>query len=102
METAMSPNPDSTPTKHRGTRAKALRRASRPDGKLAGAKLYPHPKPTDPSELATQEERIRVAAYLRAERRGFAPGHEVEDWLAAEIEVDQWVSLETPPPSLTE
>ena len=31
---------------------------------------------------------IAEAAYLRAERRGFAPGHETEDWLAAEIEVD--------------
>lgn len=31
---------------------------------------------------------IAEAAYLRAEQRGFAPGHEVEDWLAAESEVD--------------
>jgi hypothetical protein len=31
---------------------------------------------------------IAEAAYLRAERRGFAPGHESEDWLAAELEVD--------------
>lgn len=31
---------------------------------------------------------IAQAAYLRAERRGFAPGGEVEDWLAAESEVD--------------
>ena len=31
---------------------------------------------------------IAEAAYLRAERRGFAPGHEEEDWLAAEKEVD--------------
>jgi len=31
---------------------------------------------------------IAENAYLRAERRGFAPGHETEDWLAAEIEVD--------------
>lgn len=31
---------------------------------------------------------IAEAAYLRAERRGFAPGHETEDWLAAEVEVD--------------
>ena len=31
---------------------------------------------------------IAEAAYLRAERRQFAPGHEVEDWLAAESEVD--------------
>ena len=33
---------------------------------------------------------IAQAAYLRAERRGFAGGHEREreDWLAAEAEVD--------------
>jgi len=31
---------------------------------------------------------IAEGAYLRAERRGFAPGHEDEDWIAAEAEVD--------------
>jgi hypothetical protein len=31
---------------------------------------------------------IAEAAYFRAERRGFQPGRELEDWLAAEIEVD--------------
>ena len=31
---------------------------------------------------------IAEAAYLRAEKRGFIPGHETEDWLAAEAEVD--------------
>jgi hypothetical protein len=31
---------------------------------------------------------VEQAAYLRAERRGFTPGGEVEDWLAAEAEVD--------------
>jgi len=31
---------------------------------------------------------IAEGAYLRAERRGFAPGHEEEDWIAAEHEVD--------------
>jgi hypothetical protein len=31
---------------------------------------------------------IAEAAYLRAEQRGFAPGHESEDWLLAECEVD--------------
>jgi len=34
-----------------------------------------------------REEMIRLAAYFRAERRGFAPGNEWEDWLAAEAEV---------------
>ena len=32
---------------------------------------------------------IARAAYLIAQRRGFAPGHELEDWLTAENEVDQ-------------
>ena len=31
---------------------------------------------------------IAEGAYLRAERRGFVPGHETEDWLAAEADVD--------------
>jgi hypothetical protein len=30
---------------------------------------------------------IAEAAYFRAERRGFAPGGETEDWLAAEAEI---------------
>ena len=35
------------------------------------------------------EEEIRSLAYLYSERRGFEPGHETEDWLAAEREVRQ-------------
>ncbi|MBO8086494.1 MAG: DUF2934 domain-containing protein [Marichromatium sp.] len=31
---------------------------------------------------------IREAAYYKAERRGFAPGHEREDWVEAEREID--------------
>lgn len=31
---------------------------------------------------------IAEAAYHIAERRGFEPGHEVEDWLHAEKEID--------------
>lgn len=42
---------------------------------------------------AQREERIRAAAYRRAESRGFAPGQELDDWLAAEREVDA-----APPP----
>ncbi len=45
----------------------------------------------------THEVRYRMiseAAYLRAERRGFMPGGEVEDWLAAEEEVDRLLKAE--------
>jgi len=31
---------------------------------------------------------IARAAYFRALNRGFAPGNELADWLAAEVEVD--------------
>jgi hypothetical protein len=37
---------------------------------------------------------IAEAAYFIAERRGFAPGHELEDWLQAENEVDARLSGE--------
>ena len=30
---------------------------------------------------------IATAAYYKAERRGFVPGHELDDWLVAEREV---------------
>jgi hypothetical protein len=43
------------------------------------------------SKRVDQQERLRMiaeAAYLRAEARGFQSGHEDEDWLAAETEVD--------------
>ena len=35
------------------------------------------------------EEEVRRLAYLMAERRGFEPGHEAEDWFAAEREIRQ-------------
>jgi len=33
-------------------------------------------------------EMIAEAAYFRAADRDFAPGHEVDDWVAAEQEID--------------
>ncbi len=37
-----------------------------------------------PSDLNTL---IAEAAYYRAQQRGFTPGHELDDWIAAEAEV---------------
>jgi len=34
-------------------------------------------------------ERISQLAYYKAQERGFAPGHEWEDWFAAEREVTE-------------
>lgn len=52
---------------------------------------------------ATERARmIAQAAYHRAERRGFAPGHELEDWLAAEREVNHLLGPLTPSGSGTQ
>jgi hypothetical protein len=40
------------------------------------------------ARTAEREAAIAREAYYRAERRGFAPGCELDDWLAAEAEVD--------------
>jgi hypothetical protein len=40
---------------------------------------------------------ICKAAYLLAERRGFGPGHELDDWLLAEQQVDSWLANRGPP-----
>jgi hypothetical protein len=53
-----------------------------------------------PVKQVSAEERRRMiaqAAYFRAERRNFAPGHELEDWVAAEAEVDRQLARSDPP-----
>lgn len=44
-------------------------------------------------ERHIRHEMIAQAAYFRAQRRGFEAGHELEDWLAAEAEVDTGITL---------
>jgi hypothetical protein len=43
------------------------------------------PKSIDPD---VRRRLVAAEAYFRAERRGFAAGHELEDWVAAEAVVD--------------
>jgi len=38
---------------------------------------------------AGRHRRIQEAAYFLAEKRYFAPGHELDDWFEAERQVDQ-------------
>lgn len=40
----------------------------------------------DAMNIADREAGIAELAYLKAENRGFEPGHELEDWLEAEQE----------------
>lgn len=38
---------------------------------------------------------IAIEAYYKAQRRGFAPGSELDDWLEAEAEFDQSLEGDT-------
>jgi len=71
---AREKNPESTPARKR-----APRKAANPAAATA------KPRFVNPQRRAAL---IAQAAYFRAMRRGFAAGHDVEDWLAAEAEVD--------------
>ena len=48
-------------------------------------------------EPARRQGMIAEAAYLRAMQRGFEPGHELEDWYAAENEIDTQLGRSEPP-----
>jgi hypothetical protein len=63
---------------------------------LHRAAQQPAPQPRRRRALAARpvspEQRdlmIAEAAYYFAERRGFAPGSELDDWLAAESEIER-------------
>lgn len=68
-------NPDSSPTRRRAPRKRVP----------AAAKAGKSPVFVDPAQRTAL---IARAAYFRALNRGFQPGHELEDWLAAEAQVD--------------
>lgn len=57
--------------------------------------------PPAPSGDPARRARIAIAAYYRAERRGFAPGRELEDWLEAERDLDRGSTAGPAPDSET-
>ena len=78
---AREKNPEST-----ANRKRAPRKASVvPEPEPAPPRELTQPPFVDPQQRATL---IARAAYFRAMSRDFAPGYELEDWLAAEAEVD--------------
>jgi hypothetical protein len=66
---------------------------SKSDASASGPGLMPRGEPV-PRE---QAERIAKRAYEIAERRGFAPGYELDDWLQAEREIEAGPPRNTPP-----
>ena len=47
--------------------------------------LYDHSD--DPDLINKFREMVAANAYYRAEKRGFEPGHEMDDWYEAEREI---------------
>lgn len=82
------PTPTAT-TKRPGARKAPV--AMSPVPRKTRARAIPAP-PAEAADVSVRESdarRMLIAevAYFRAERRGFAPGSELEDWLEAEAEV---------------
>jgi hypothetical protein len=76
------------------TRAQKAKPASgtRPAGAAVAAKRGRGDAAAEPGSgpaLSAQDRRMLIAraAYFRAEKRGFAPGAELQDWIEAEAEV---------------
>lgn len=45
-----------------------------------------------PLSASQRQHYIAVAAYYLAEKKGFSSDCDVENWLAAEAEIDQWLA----------
>jgi hypothetical protein len=70
----------------RATRPRARRKQLVAD--RAGAVESAHKVPSTTSVAdAARQRMISEAAYYRAQRRGFSPGRELDDWVAAEAEI---------------
>jgi hypothetical protein len=52
------------------------------------------PRAKKPAGVPAEQRRnyVEVAAYHIAERRGFAPGNPLEDWVQAEAEIDRLIA----------
>jgi hypothetical protein len=79
---------ESKPSPSKTRRSAAVSPVAPPPGRR-------HRQTSDSATSFTADERSRMvetAAYYRAERRGFIAGHETDDWLAAEAEIDALIA----------
>lgn len=72
--------PQATPRKRQ-----SAAKANPGNSSAADAADTPSGRGIDPDQ---RMQMVARAAYFRAQQRGFAPGHELEDWLDAEAEID--------------
>ena len=81
----------------------ALKAPAKKRAKVATAQSQPDAAPRDTigeeilADPAFSAAMIADAAYFRAQQRGFEPGKELDDWLAAEAEVAEQLSRAVKP-----
>ncbi len=76
---------------------RSVQRPDSPESKSDASASGPGLAPSGGSLAHDLEERITRRAYEIAERRGFSPGHGLEDWLQAEREIEAGTPRNTPP-----
>ena len=72
-------------------------RPDAPESTSDAAPSGPGLEPTSAQLSPEQYDRIARRAYELAAERGFRPGHELEDWLQAEREIEAGPPRNTPP-----
>ena len=65
---------------------KAVKEAAGKSDSTSEQAETPAPKPA-PISPQLRQELIAKAAYFNAEKRGFTPGYEMQDWLEAEQKI---------------
>jgi hypothetical protein len=78
-----------TPNAALPSRTVARAPVAKAKAKKGGSAPYPS---SGPALNAGERDRlVAQAAYFRAEKRGFAPGYELQDWVEAEAEVQHLI-----------
>lgn len=65
--------------------------ATRKPSKPKAAPKASAEKPSPPMSHEELQRLVAEAAYFRAQRRGFEPGYELQDWVEAEAEVKRLI-----------
>jgi hypothetical protein len=73
------------------TASKDVAPASTPESQQlkAGARVKSEAEQNPVDSNTNRQQMVAEAAYFRAEHRHFEPGHELQDWFEAEVEIDR-------------
>lgn len=74
-----------------------VQRPDAPESKSDASASGPGIMPVSARLSSSLHERISKRAYELAAQREFAPGHELDDWLQAEAEIEAGPPRNTPP-----